>query len=442
MAEGARASSTSRKMSLGGTSQQEVDKFLADNMIDDKAASIFMETDPDIQASVMASGDFVDARNPSAALLGRIRNAKNAAQPRGEGVDEAVIEEFIKSNGLDSRAEDALRAATGVVQQAVIDRGDLSDCRNPSSAILGRLRDARNNVGNRRDSNAPKIDVEEFITANDLDERAADSIRGCNPEVQQVVMERGDLTDCRNPSAVILARIKDAGKRGVGSRGGATAKPEEVEKFIEENTLDERAADALRSCTAQVQRIAIDRGNLQDARNPSAVILGRIRDAQNSRDMGGGQGFMDMGGKGMGKMDMMGMMNMMYMKGKGMGGKGGGMCGPSMMGGGGGGCGGGWGGMSGGGWGGGWGGDSYGGWGMGSKGSGFGGKGGGDIESFIRENDIDDRAATDLRNEGRDVQQFVMSRGGLNDARNPSAAVLGRIRDAKKGGGKGRSSPY
>merc|ERR1719373_1411362 len=56
-----------------------------------------------------------------------------------------------------------------------------------------------------------------------------------------------------------------------------------------------------------------------------------------------------------------------------------------------------------------------------------------DVEDFIKSNEIDVRAAADLRDSGPIVQRIVLSRGDLRSARNPSAALLARIRDAKVG---------
>ena len=57
-----------------------------------------------------------------------------------------------------------------------------------------------------------------------------------------------------------------------------------------------------------------------------------------------------------------------------------------------------------------------------------------ELEDFIKDNDVDSRAAADLRDCSGEVQRKVMSRGDLSSARNPSAALLARIRDAPPGG--------
>merc|ERR1719265_580118 len=60
-----------------------------------------------------------------------------------------------------------------------------------------------------------------------------------------------------------------------------------------------------------------------------------------------------------------------------------------------------------------------------------GGKGGGDLQRFIEENDIDEKAAQVLRGESRAVQRDVMEKGSLTNASNPSSALMVRIRRAK-----------
>lgn len=336
---------------------------------------------------------------------------------------------FLQENNIDEKASEIFIAADPEVQAAAMERGDLKDARNPSAALLGRLRQAKGAA-------VPQVDVDAFIAENELDDRAAESLRSSNPAVQQVVMSRGDLKDARNPSAALLGRIKDANNSGAaqmamwGSSGGKSyggggkgggggfARKGDVEKWAAENMLDERAAEALMECSPQVQHAVMERGGVSETRNPSACVLGRIRDAKGGMgggskgEWGGGYGPMGGCGGGFGGGEMGGMMGMMMQMMKGMGGKGGGK-GGGMMGGG----------MM-----------------MGGKG-GFGGKGGGGkggkaVQSFIAMNNIDDAAASAFMSEAPHVQEAVMSRGSLAETNNPSAALLGRIRQAK------RDSPY
>jgi len=133
-------------------------------------------------------------------------------------------------------------------------------------------------------------EIDRFIRENDVDDRAANDLRDCSGEIQRKVLARGELSTARNPSAAVLARIRDAraGSSFSGGGGGREAprNSADVEDFIRSNDVDESAADSLRSSSPGVQRQVLSRGELKTARNPSSALLARIRDAK----MGGGGG--------------------------------------------------------------------------------------------------------------------------------------------------------
>eukprot|EP00932_Pfiesteria_piscicida_P008502 SRR837773.18936.p1 GENE.SRR837773.18936~~SRR837773.18936.p1 ORF type:complete len:374 (-),score=12.12 SRR837773.18936:49-1170(-) len=57
---------------------------------------------------------------------------------------------------------------------------------------------------------AAVLGAEAFLSQCPVDPEAADRFRGLAPHIQQAVMARGAVTDSRNPSAVLIARIRDA----------------------------------------------------------------------------------------------------------------------------------------------------------------------------------------------------------------------------------------
>lgn len=57
-----------------------------------------------------------------------------------------------------------------------------------------------------------------------------------------------------------------------------------------------------------------------------------------------------------------------------------------------------------------------------------------EVQEFIRVNDVDEGAAAALRAAGPDVQAAVLARGDVSNARNPSSALMMRIKDAKASG--------
>jgi len=95
--------------------------------------------------------------------------------------------------------------------------------------------------------------VLEFLKANDIDDRAREAFLGCSEAVQDAILRKGDLSDARNASSALMARIGDAKRQPMyfdddsdDDAPRPTADPEEVEAFIQDNRLDDRASEALR----------------------------------------------------------------------------------------------------------------------------------------------------------------------------------------------------
>jgi len=127
------------------------------------------------------------------------------------------------------------------------------------------------------DMTASSNNIHDWIIANRLNPEATQCLLNCDPDIQQKVIMRGscDPRKVRDQVAVIKKRIQDI------SRGVATGiYCREVEDFIAAHGFDEKAKDVLRTAAPQVQRVVLDRGPCTEAKNASAVILVRVRDAQ------------------------------------------------------------------------------------------------------------------------------------------------------------------
>eukprot|EP00933_Yihiella_yeosuensis_P030233 TRINITY_DN23899_c0_g1_i1.p1 TRINITY_DN23899_c0_g1~~TRINITY_DN23899_c0_g1_i1.p1 ORF type:complete len:185 (-),score=30.89 TRINITY_DN23899_c0_g1_i1:74-628(-) len=86
---------------------------------------------------------------------------------------------------------------------------------------------------------------------------------------------------------------KDSRGRGGGRRRGGGGKRSTLDKFIEENELNESAESRLRGTSREVQDMCIDQGwnVIDNSRNPSAVVISRIKKIEDSlRDGGRGKG--------------------------------------------------------------------------------------------------------------------------------------------------------
>merc|ERR1712176_447406 len=95
--------------------------------------------------------------------------------------------------------------------QVVITGGDAKTARNPSAAILSRIGKARQVSGSMSMmlGGMGGMSVEQFIFESGADDESKNQLRSCPPAIQQYVMARGEVNTARNPSATILARIRE-----------------------------------------------------------------------------------------------------------------------------------------------------------------------------------------------------------------------------------------
>lgn len=153
------------------------------------------------------------------------------ADDRGRSPDEIRIitemtnEEvdiFLQMNHIDTSAARELRGEPQHIALAVLARGPLRACVNPSGAMVSRIRDAKRGVlnGSMRHSpygtvaqplatlDANASEAEKFLAENRIDQAGAASFRSETRDVQQAVMAKGSLANSTNPSASLMARIR------------------------------------------------------------------------------------------------------------------------------------------------------------------------------------------------------------------------------------------
>lgn len=130
------------------------------------------------------------------------------------------VEMFLQANNIDTAAARELRNEPLHVAYAVLERGPLRACINPSGALVARIRDAKRGVltgGPSRyggvpppqnlDPNASELD--KFLMENRIDQAGIASLRSEPIDVQKAVMAKGPLVHSTNPSASLMARIRN-----------------------------------------------------------------------------------------------------------------------------------------------------------------------------------------------------------------------------------------
>lgn len=410
-----------------------LEDFFRANGIDDRAADTLRNCHPRVQEAVLDRGDLHGTRNPSSALLSRIRDAQNGP-PRegghngysdrdgygdsrgyhhdgyggrgggggGGGRDnrsyglQGAVEDFIRASYLDDRASEALRSCPPDIQEAVLSRGDLQGTRNPSSALLARLKDLQGPLPPGPPPPAPGrpgphpsagpvtlpgalVDDLEFLLRvyAERDERAGDALGRL-----QHVKYAATPYPYGGPPADNYYNDPYAsyGGQGGGQGGQRSSKQysererleDQISAFCKTNGIDSRAEETMRRADPRVVSIVMEKG-VSGARNPSSALLARLREAEAyvgaepARARDGGDSGRDR--KRSRLQD--------------------------------------------------------------------------DIEAFIRSNGVDEAAGEALRRCAPELAEVVMEKG-ISGARNPSSALLARIRDldGRGSGGGDRRGGY
>lgn len=126
-------------------------------------------------------------------------------------------------------------------------------------------------------------EVEQFLAISQVDGESGQRLRMLPANQQRLAMEKGPILGSRNPSSVLISRIRDiemgrvtAPPQGFGALGAASSPT--IEKFITQHNLDTQAAQAVRSLPPEKQKMVLGLG-LDGARNPSAIVMTKLAEA-------------------------------------------------------------------------------------------------------------------------------------------------------------------
>jgi len=316
-----------------------VSQYCTENQLDSSAELAFREQTPEIQERIVDEGPCTGT-NKSAVLMSRIRrHAREASGGGGSigGITQGnqqvqTVKEFIDINELDESAVKALEEVSEEVQRKVIDEGIVTG-RNKSAILIGRIRrcvaggvptqpiSRHSGMPNQPTSAELATDMERFIRDNQLDDYAEQALRDQKPGVLATVLAEGPITG-ESKSKILMGRIRRAqqlSRSGPGStnssgnfgmQGGMMpyGMPN-VDLFIADNQLDHLASREFLALTPQQQMVVISEGNITGS-NKSAVMMGRIRRAQQGQGGGATNMPMTMGIPGDASMQQMQMVPM------------------------------------------------------------------------------------------------------------------------------------
>ncbi|CAK0891116.1 unnamed protein product, partial [Prorocentrum cordatum] len=175
-----------------------------------------------LSASAASQAEEAARAEPAAASSAA---APSGAAARREGprdpVDEldAQVEELLQSPEIDDRAAHELRTSSDDVKRRVIARGGITSARNPSAAILVRIKDAKVEIrtGATRNNVAMSMglptsrEVDDFIKDHRLSREASKALRSSSPTVKRRILCSTSIADCPDPNAYVLGMIPGKG---------------------------------------------------------------------------------------------------------------------------------------------------------------------------------------------------------------------------------------
>jgi len=158
-------------------------------------------------------------------------------------------------------------------------------------------------------------EVEHFLQMCPVEDHAAEMFRKMDPRGQRFVINRGMMSGARDPTAAFIGRLKSVTNiinggavlspgdwlcpgcgdtqfsRNSSCRRCGIEKPEshgsflketipaspvEVEQFLVLNPVEPHAAEKFRKMDPKAQRLVINKGGLEGARDPTAAFIGRL----------------------------------------------------------------------------------------------------------------------------------------------------------------------
>lgn len=212
------------------TVTERVERYIANNGIDERAAKILREEPPSNQEAVLRQGPTKNTGNPSAVLLSRIKAVRAEMQEmqmstNGFGMPipavpltpesaywKSHVDEFIRVSGIDEGAGSLLRRCDEEIQRIVIDRGPITS-NKPSALVVARIKHAKESIKQQlgpMTEDQIAMAIEDFINKWCIDARAAHTLRTLSAEAQRMVLEKGGFEGCSNPSSALISRMKAA----------------------------------------------------------------------------------------------------------------------------------------------------------------------------------------------------------------------------------------
>jgi len=204
-------------------------QFLANHSIDPDQVKKFYAMSVEMQHAVMAKGGLDSARDPTAVLVGRMKKIKAEFAAKGiggggpvpGGVGCVLVRGFDFGTSDDQIAVHMSTVGT-VINVQKIDDGSACVKYGSSEEAQAAVQNLQQTTiaGNSRFVDIMSMDPEAFIGGHAIDPDKATQFLALPHERQQFIIGKGSLSTARDPTAVLVGRMK-AGKGAAAAMGFA-----------------------------------------------------------------------------------------------------------------------------------------------------------------------------------------------------------------------------
>lgn len=194
-------------------------------------------------------------------------------------VTKEEVEQFLRLNPVEIKAQEQLRNMDPQGQRIVINRGDMTGARDPTAALIGRMVTVERHL-----KGGVQTPVGDWICPGCSDTQFGRNTecRRCGTPKPASAVIPGPVTSCKFCQAghcwnhMTESQQAHAGAVQSPLQETMPATPEDVEQFLILNLVEPHAQRKFREMEPKVQRLVINKGSLAGARDATAAFIGRM----------------------------------------------------------------------------------------------------------------------------------------------------------------------
>jgi len=178
------------------------------------------------------------------------------------------VEYFLSEHPmLEPNAQDRMRNLDPTLQKMVINKGSMLDARDQNAVIMSRITQvSRMTEGGGLAIESNKLKPGDWICPSCLDHQFGrnDTCRKCGTPKEMASDNLAEMLGQGIDVPTITER----------------AAPQQVQQFLMQHVVEQHAVDIFLKLDPKLQKIVMNKGSLAEARDQTAMLMGRIKQAQ------------------------------------------------------------------------------------------------------------------------------------------------------------------